>query len=79
MASLNMKGSLLQTSCGSPHYASPQVVQVITLDAFLVCSRLFLCVLIRISKHSILDTSRRAQNTMVCNLIFGAVVSFYMR
>eukprot|EP00002_Diphylleia_rotans_P019407 TRINITY_DN3755_c0_g1_i4.p1 TRINITY_DN3755_c0_g1~~TRINITY_DN3755_c0_g1_i4.p1 ORF type:complete len:579 (-),score=115.71 TRINITY_DN3755_c0_g1_i4:1105-2841(-) len=27
MASLNMKGSMLQTSCGSPHYASPQVVQ----------------------------------------------------
>eukprot|EP00002_Diphylleia_rotans_P026210 TRINITY_DN5214_c0_g1_i2.p1 TRINITY_DN5214_c0_g1~~TRINITY_DN5214_c0_g1_i2.p1 ORF type:complete len:426 (-),score=87.43 TRINITY_DN5214_c0_g1_i2:74-1351(-) len=27
MASLNPKGSLLQTSCGSPHYASPQVVQ----------------------------------------------------
>eukprot|EP01117_Protostelium_nocturnum_P007147 TRINITY_DN2563_c0_g1_i1.p1 TRINITY_DN2563_c0_g1~~TRINITY_DN2563_c0_g1_i1.p1 ORF type:complete len:473 (-),score=82.78 TRINITY_DN2563_c0_g1_i1:117-1535(-) len=32
MASLMKKGSLLSTSCGSPHYASPEVVQGVKYD-----------------------------------------------
>eukprot|EP00002_Diphylleia_rotans_P035348 TRINITY_DN76_c0_g7_i1.p1 TRINITY_DN76_c0_g7~~TRINITY_DN76_c0_g7_i1.p1 ORF type:complete len:650 (-),score=133.19 TRINITY_DN76_c0_g7_i1:1907-3856(-) len=32
MASLNRRGSMLETSCGSPHYASPQVVMGIKYD-----------------------------------------------
>jgi serine/threonine protein kinase len=30
MASLQKSGRLLETSCGSPHYASPEVVTVCT-------------------------------------------------
>ncbi|KAI8100107.1 kinase-like domain-containing protein, partial [Halteromyces radiatus] len=32
MASLQPTGSLLQTSCGSPHYASPEIVNAIPYD-----------------------------------------------
>ena len=28
MASLQMEGSMLETSCGSPHYASPEIIRV---------------------------------------------------
>lgn len=28
MASLQMDGSMLETSCGSPHYASPEIIRV---------------------------------------------------
>lgn len=34
MASLMKKGELLSTSCGSPHYASPEVVMGIKYDGF---------------------------------------------
>ncbi|CAG2163309.1 unnamed protein product [Oppiella nova] len=27
MASLQMEGSMLETSCGSPHYASPEIIR----------------------------------------------------
>jgi BR serine/threonine kinase len=28
MASLQIEGSMLETSCGSPHYASPEIIRV---------------------------------------------------
>ena len=28
MASLQVEGSMLETSCGSPHYACPEVIRV---------------------------------------------------
>ena len=34
MASLQKTGRLLETSCGSPHYASPEVVTVATPSIF---------------------------------------------
>ena len=30
MASLQVEGSMLETSCGSPHYACPEVIRVRT-------------------------------------------------
>lgn len=30
MASLQVEGSMLETSCGSPHYACPEVIRVIS-------------------------------------------------
>jgi serine/threonine protein kinase len=32
MASLQPAGSMLETSCGSPHYACPEVIRVRNLD-----------------------------------------------
>lgn len=32
MASLQMDGSMLETSCGSPHYASPEIIRVRLLE-----------------------------------------------
>lgn len=33
MASLQPEGSMLETSCGSPHYACPEVIRVSFLKA----------------------------------------------
>lgn len=34
MASLQPNGSMLETSCGSPHYACPEVIRVSVFDLF---------------------------------------------
>lgn len=36
MASLQPMGSMLETSCGSPHYACPEVIRVNCLNHFLI-------------------------------------------
>ena len=41
MASLQPCGNLLETSCGSPHYACPEVIRVITM--YLKCMLLDSC------------------------------------
>lgn len=39
MASLQPAGSMLETSCGSPHYACPEVIRVGTLEGYSVLYR----------------------------------------
>lgn len=39
MASLQVDGSMLETSCGSPHYACPEVIRVSGRPLDLLCSR----------------------------------------
>ncbi len=34
MASLQVDGSMLETSCGSPHYACPEVIRVLNVFFF---------------------------------------------
>lgn len=34
MASLQPAGSMLETSCGSPHYACPEVIRVSSINYF---------------------------------------------
>ena len=41
MASLQPEGSMLETSCGSPHYACPEVIRVNRVLLFLVVSYSF--------------------------------------
>jgi len=38
MASLQMEGSMLETSCGSPHYACPEVIRVSVVILILLSS-----------------------------------------
>jgi serine/threonine kinase SAD-1 len=38
MASLQMEGSMLETSCGSPHYACPEVIRVSVVNLILLSS-----------------------------------------
>lgn len=39
MASLQPNGSMLETSCGSPHYACPEVIRVSFFYLFNIVSR----------------------------------------
>ena len=43
MASLQPAGSMLETSCGSPHYACPEVIRVRTLHyyAFILLTTIY--------------------------------------
>ena len=41
MASLQPMGSMLETSCGSPHYACPEVIRV-SFTSYLMCERVWL-------------------------------------
>jgi BR serine/threonine kinase len=48
MASLQPAGSMLETSCGSPHYACPEVIRVGTTVMFVClvphCSEMQVCI-----------------------------------
>lgn len=41
MASLQVEGSMLETSCGSPHYACPEVIRVCYKSFSLVSTYIF--------------------------------------
>ena len=45
MASLQPAGYMLETSCGSPHYACPEVIRVCSLTLFFQ-SFLFVCLFV---------------------------------
>lgn len=51
MASLQMDGSMLETSCGSPHYASPEIIRVRmkridTVPSILMITKQLICMII---------------------------------
>ena len=46
MASLQPAGYMLETSCGSPHYACPEVIRVCYLTLFFFQSFLFVCLFV---------------------------------
>lgn len=41
MASLQPNGSMLETSCGSPHYACPEVIRVIFIMSYNILNIFF--------------------------------------
>lgn len=53
MASLQIEGSMLETSCGSPHYASPEIIRV-SLPSLLYHT-IFVWVISRFIKYWILE------------------------
>lgn len=50
MASLQPNGSMLETSCGSPHYACPEVIRVSFFDLFNIGSRYLQLVVTKLKK-----------------------------
>lgn len=83
MASLQPAGSMLETSCGSPHYACPEVIRVSEMQSPYCCRRcirvLFIGWEVKIKTHHRFSLLvYRARNTMDGVRMYGHAVWFCM-